>query len=106
MDLLDSFVAVASWGTGQVQYARELISSLPREWVLERIERTAEAHLRGGTEWEYRRILELNSELDPNLTIRLARRAAAHSDAEIREAGEAFLEDFAADGGPTGDTGL
>ena len=73
--------------------AREAIRSLPREWVLLNIEKAAEPILQqDATEYEYRRILELYSELDHQLTYKLAQRAAEHSDEEIREAGEEFLE--------------
>jgi hypothetical protein len=40
---------------------------------------------------EYRPLLELYSLFDRDLTVRLARRAAAHDDTDIKEAGEDFL---------------
>lgn len=75
--------------------ARDLIASLPREWVIARIEEAVEAHLRGGTYDEYRMMLGLYLGFDHALTRRLARRAAAHDDEDIREAGEEFLAKLA-----------
>lgn len=74
--------------------AREIIASLPREWVLERIEATAESLLRDGDYDNYQGLLQLYRELDPGLTLRLARRAAANDDPDIRDIGEDFLMGF------------
>lgn len=81
-------VASAHWA---VQRVRTAILSLPREWVLSRIEEVAEPLLVTGTYDEYRRLLELYVLLDPALTRKLAERAAKRSDPDIREAGEDFL---------------
>ncbi len=51
----------------------------------------AESHRMFAIDDTYRRLLELYSQIDQNLTLRLARRAAAHSDPDTREAGEEFL---------------
>lgn len=90
--LFDVLVEWASTGHAMVHVFREAIVSLPRDWVLERIEGAAEPYLRTGTYDEYRRFLELYRELDDKLALKLARRAAAHPDEDIREAGEDFLE--------------
>jgi hypothetical protein len=92
--LFPELVFLASWAHGAVQVARDMILSLPRDWVLANIEREAEPHLQDGTYDEYRRFLELYQLLDRDLTIKLARRAAAHADPDIREAGEEFLEEL------------
>jgi hypothetical protein len=89
--LFDDLVEWSSTGHGTVHVFREAILSLPRQWVLSRIEGVAEPLLRDGTYDEYRRFLELFIELDRDLALRLARRAAAHPDADIREAGSDFL---------------
>jgi len=89
--LFPDLVFMASWGHGSVGFARELILSMPRDWVLNNVEREAELHLREGTYDEYRRFLELYELVDAGMTQRLARRAAAHSDPDVREAGEDFL---------------
>ncbi len=75
--------------------ARDLIASLPREWVVARIEEAVEPHLRDGTYDEYRMILGLYSGFDRALTGRLEDRAAAHADEDIREAGEESLATLA-----------
>ena len=51
-----------------------------------------EPYLCTGSYDEYRRFLELYRALDRELAWKLARRAAAHGDEDIREAGEDFLE--------------
>ncbi|HEX3315717.1 MAG TPA: hypothetical protein VHR72_12530, partial [Gemmataceae bacterium] len=59
------------------------------------IEATAERYLHNGTYDEYRRFLELYWLLDRDMTGRLARRAAASTDPDIRESGDDFLEKLA-----------
>src|SRR5262249_56320922 len=90
--LFPEWVYLASWAHGAIQIPRDMILSLPREWVLANIEQEVEPLLRDGTDDEYRRFLELYELLDRELTLKLARRAAAHPDPNIREAGEDFLE--------------
>ncbi|HVF57120.1 MAG TPA: hypothetical protein VM934_13275 [Pyrinomonadaceae bacterium] len=90
--LFDELVFLASFSHGAVQTVRDLILSLPRERVLSRIEEAAEPLLSKGDYDEYRRLLELYSELDKSLALKLARRAADEEDEDIREAGEDFLE--------------
>ena len=91
-DLFDELVRLASVGHADVALSREAILALPRDWVLANLDAHAEPVLRVGTYEEYRRLLELYVRLDPDLTRRLATRAAAHHDDDIREAGEDFLE--------------
>lgn len=91
LQLLDTYVAGASTGHSGVDAFRDLILRLPRDWLLERIENAIEPHLADGTEDEYRRFLELYTDLDRGLALKLAKRAGAHSDPDIREAGEDFL---------------
>lgn len=88
--LFDELVFL-SLSHGYALKARDLIGSLPRDWVLSHIEEAAEVHLREGTYDEYRRILELYAVLDDDLTRRLARRAIEHRDSDIREAGADFI---------------
>jgi hypothetical protein len=99
--LFDVLVEWASTGHGLVHVFRDAILSLPREWVFARIEDAAEPFLQEGTYDEYRRFLELYVDLDRGLTLKLARRAAAHEDEDIREAGEDYLESLGA-AGPEG----
>ena len=90
-ELFSDLLSLASFYGASTMIARKLILELPRQWVLTIIEETAEPLLRDGTDDEYRRILELYSELDHSLTYKLASRAADHLDPDIKEAGEDFL---------------
>jgi hypothetical protein len=94
LQLFAEWVYLSSFAHGAIQVPRDMILSLPRDWVLANLEREAEPLLQEGTYEEYRRFLELYALLDRDLTLRLARRAAAHSDPDIREAGEDFLGRF------------
>jgi hypothetical protein len=85
-------VFLAGTAHAALHAVRAAIRSLPRDWLLANLEEAAEPFLRQGTDDEYRRYLELYDELDRDLTARLARRAAAHPDADIREAGQDYLE--------------
>jgi hypothetical protein len=89
--LFDELVELSSVGHTDVLLCREAIRTLPRDWVLDRIERSAKPLLSAGGEEEYRRLLELYAELDVDLTRRLATEAVRHSDADVREAGTDFL---------------
>lgn len=90
-ELFDILVFHASYSHGAIGSIRDAILSLPRDWVLARIEEVAEPLLANGTYDEYRRLLELYALLDPTLTRRLAERAVQDPDPDIREAGEDFL---------------
>lgn len=71
--------------------ARKAILAMPKDVILGQIEQAVEPFLANGTYDEYRRTLELYQCLDLELLLRLANRAAGHSDPDIREAGEDFL---------------
>jgi hypothetical protein len=90
--LFEELLYLSSFEQGQIQYVRDLIHALPRHWVLARIETDAEPLLANDPDNAYRRLLELYEHLDSELMLRLARRAAAHTDPDIRKAGEDFLE--------------
>ncbi len=92
-ELFGDLLALASFAHGRIGVARDIILSLPHDWLLENIERYAEPLLAYDDYEEYRRLLELYSLIDHDLTLKLARRAAAHSDADIKGAGEDFLAD-------------
>lgn len=89
--LFEKLVFWASTSHSAIGVVREAIKSLPREWVIEHIEQVAEPLLMKGTYDEYRRLLELYVEIDPELTRRLAKRAIQSSDLDIREAGQDFI---------------
>lgn len=90
-ELFNELIFLASFSHGAVQTIREAILSLPREWVLDRIEDATEPLLVSGTYDEYRRLLELYMEMDRRKAKKWALRAAANPDSDIREAGEDFL---------------
>jgi hypothetical protein len=71
--------------------ARKVIMSLPKQWVLAQMDPSIERILKSDDDWESRRLLELCSLLDRDLTLKIAAIAAAHQDPEIREAGTDFL---------------
>ncbi len=96
MELFADLVQLASWGHGLIQPVRDAICSLPREWVVARIESVAEPLLVGSHEQsqfeEYRRLLELYQQLgDVALLKRLTERALQHRDQDVRDAGQEFL---------------
>jgi hypothetical protein len=90
MELFSDLVPLAR-NHALAQTVRELIGSMPRDWVPERIEGVIEPLLTDATDDEYRRFLELFEVLDHELTLWFAHRAAAHADRDIREAGEEYL---------------
>jgi len=94
--LFGDLLALASFGHGSVRKVRDLILSLPHDWLVANIEHYAEPLLEYDEHEEYRRLLESYRLIDRDLTLRLARRAAAHGDEDIREAGEDFLVALAA----------
>jgi hypothetical protein len=92
MAMFPEWVYLASWSHGAIEIPRNIILSLPRKWVLERIEAEVESYLvRGGPD-EFRRFMELYAELDRDALVKLASRAKKHPDPEVREAGDDFLE--------------
>jgi len=94
--LFGELLALAGFGHGLVHKVRDIILSLPHDWLVANIERYAEPLLQYDGHEEYRRLLELYRLIDRDLTRRLARRAAAHGDADIREAGKDVLAALAA----------
>lgn len=90
-ELFGDLLALASFAHGRIGDVRKIILSLPHDWLLENIERYAEPLLGYENDEEYRRLLELYSLIDRDLTLRLARRAAVHDDADIKETGDDFL---------------
>lgn len=93
--LFPEWILLASFVHGALDVVREIILSLPRDWVVARIEDVAEPFLAEGDSIEYFRFLELYYELDSDLVRKLAIGATAHDDEEIREAGHLFLSKLA-----------
>jgi hypothetical protein len=92
MQLLPEWVDLVSNAHRHIAAGREIIRTLPRAWVVAHIEGIAAPLLQQGSEDEYRRLLELYSTLDRDLTWRLIRQALQHEDQDIREAGEDFRQ--------------
>lgn len=88
--LFDDLIDLASVSQSDIELCRKVILSLPKNWLLANIEKSAEPLLQDGTDEEYRRLLELYLDIDRELTKRLAHRAVEHDDPDIREVGEEF----------------
>lgn len=73
-----------------IEAGRAKVLSLPRAWVVTHIGNVAEESLNLEDYWEYRRLLELLSKLDPGLLRQFAARGLNSMDADIREAAEEF----------------
>lgn len=91
LQLFNELVYLSSFSHGSIEAVRQVILSMPRDWVLANIEQSVEPLLKNGTYDEYRRLLELFVELDPEITLNLAQRAKKHEDSDIREVGIDFI---------------
>jgi hypothetical protein len=89
-NLFDDLLDLASVSQSDIELCRKAILSLPKNWLLANIEKSAELLLQNGTDEEYRRLLELYLDIDRELVKRLAQRAVEHDDPDIREVGEDF----------------
>lgn len=65
---------------------RKQVLAVPRAWVLQRIEKVATECLDLTDYWEYRRLLELAGDLDPDLPQRLVQLGVTSDDEDVREA--------------------
>lgn len=90
--LFPEWVLWAISSQGYVSVFRGIIQSLPREWVLSRIQAVVEPMLAQATYDDYQLVFGLYYGLDSQLTRSLAQRALISDDQEIREAGLQFLE--------------
>ncbi len=88
--LFDDLLDLASVSQSDIEICRKAILSLPKNWLLSNIEKSAEPLLQDGTDEEYRRLLELYLDMDRELAKRLAQRAVQHDNPDIREVGEDF----------------
>jgi hypothetical protein len=71
---------------------RAQVLSAPRAWVLAQIGRVAEDAIDWGDFWDYRRLLELYTLLDPSLLPRTIERGLTSVDPDVREAAEDFRD--------------
>ena len=92
-ELFDTLLAHAAYKmSAMASTARELILKLPHEWLLENIEARADKLLSANDLLDYQGLFVLYKEIDIELAKRLAERALANPDPEIKEAGEDFCE--------------
>lgn len=89
--VFDDLVDLASVAHSDLLLTRQVLLTLPREWLAEHVEASAEPVLRQGGGEEYRRLLELYYEIDQDLTRRLAERALKSRNRDVRAAGKDFL---------------
>jgi hypothetical protein len=78
--------------TGYAGKAKAAILSLPKAWLLQHLEASAEEVLAQNDYLDWVNLLSLFGEVDDQLAQRLARRAAAHPDVEIQQEGEEYLK--------------
>ncbi|KVC95094.1 hypothetical protein WI78_18565 [Burkholderia ubonensis] len=83
---------IASFVNGFTEDYRNIISDLPRDWVMGHIEDQVEGILKGGGYEEYRCLLEVCRQVDRDLMKKMARKAANNIDPDIREAGRDYLD--------------
>jgi len=84
--------ACQAQNTAVITQGRREILALPRDAVLQSIERIAADSLPLDDEWEFRRLLEVYEQLDRGLLRRLVETGLMSSNAEIKEAAEDFRE--------------
>jgi len=88
--LFQDVLELASVSHSDIDYCRQAILTLPKQWLLANIENAAETLLDDSSDEEYRRLLELYLQIDLALTQRLTIRALQHNNPDIREVGEDF----------------
>ncbi len=71
---------------------RMALLGMPRAWLAQYVERSAEPLLELKDEWEYRRLGEVYEQLDDDLLRRLITRGLISPDAGIQEAAQDFQE--------------
>ena len=84
--------ACQATGASKILQGRRAVLELDRTFVLGNIENVARASLNLDDYWEYRRLLELCSLLDPQITQRIAGWGIGHHDPDVREAALDFTE--------------
>ena len=88
--LLDDLVALASVGHSDIEQVRQIILSLPQNWLLNNIENSANQILGKATDEEYRRLLELYVKIHISITRKLIKQALNSDDLDICEVGQDF----------------
>lgn len=88
--LLDDLVELASVGHSDIEQVRQIILSLPQDWLLNNIENSANQVLEKATDEEYRRLLELYVKIHISITRKLIKQALNSDDPDIHEVGQDF----------------
>ena len=91
-ELLAELIYLASSVHGHLWQVRDIICSLPRDWLVGTIGNVAEPIVANADDQVYRRLLELYLAIDGKLAIDLAKRAMLSKDAETREVGQEFTD--------------
>lgn len=89
--LLDELLLFVT-SPGYSDAAKKILLSLPRDWLLANIEQASKSILISSDESDYRLLFELYLMLDVNLASNLAKKALEHSNKDIQEAGNDFME--------------
>lgn len=95
LPFFDDLVSLASVDHSDIELAWKVILSLPKDFLLANIEKSADTVLSNATQdayVEYRCLLALYFKIDCQLTYRLAQRALQSEDEDVREAGEDYIE--------------
>ena len=95
LPFFDDLVSLASVDHSDMELVWNVILSLPKDFLLANIEKSAETVLSNATQdayVEYRCLLGLYFKIDYQLTYRLAQRALQSEDEDVREAGEDYME--------------
>jgi hypothetical protein len=85
--LFPELVQLARSAHGPVDAVRNILLSLPKPWVLARIDEQVEPFLAAGEYDDFWMMIELYERLDVARALALARRAALHPDEDVRELG-------------------
>jgi hypothetical protein len=91
IQLLPELVYIST-APGYARKAREIILSMPHEWLLLNLEEVAESIMTTNDEEDFRRLFELYLEIDRELAVKLTNRILNHADEYIREIGHEFVE--------------
>ncbi len=93
MDKLKDAVGLACVATyvPNIEKGRQIIFSMPREWVLKNIEIAASETLNLSDEWHFRRLLEVYEKLDQDLLKKLIEHGLKSSNIAIVEAANDFM---------------
>jgi hypothetical protein len=92
-ELFDQLLLLSSIPHADMVGCHDAILSLPRDWVVSRIETEAEPIIATAGYAEYSSLLCLFGELDDALAKQLAGRAMRSEDSDVQEVGSRFLEE-------------